>query len=271
MARRLRLCHLLVGVGLLASVLVEAGRLALPPGALAAGPQAPPTDPFLVALGGPVTDPAQVERVQQALARVAQAAGVSAPEVWIAQASEPNAFALPEGRIYITQGLLKLLANDDELAAVLAHELAHLVQGHARKQLALNLGLLVAEQLLLGRADPAHPADARAIAGLTYQLVTLQYGRDQETEADLLGQRWAIAAGYDPFGAPRALEALLRYERQQHPNQRLPEYARTHPLTENRIARLRGQAYRLGHGPATTNDLNQALQRYLDLHIDDPL
>ncbi len=129
----------------------------------------------------------------------------------------PNAFALPGGYIYVSRGLLILSNTEEELAGVLGHEIIHVAARHAAARQALIRGMPGPMQLLA----------AGSIAG---------YGRDQEREADRLGQGLAGLAGYDPDGLARFLRAMEFQERLRLGSSRLPGFYDTHPATSERIA-----------------------------------
>jgi len=129
----------------------------------------------------------------------------------------PNAFALPGGYIFVSRGLLTLANSEDELANVLGHEIVHVAARHA------------AARQEIGRSLPA-------------KLDWLQggylasYGRDQEREADRLGQGLAAVAGYDPGGLVAFLRELEHTERLELGSSRLPGFWDTHPSTNSRVA-----------------------------------
>jgi predicted Zn-dependent protease len=129
----------------------------------------------------------------------------------------PNAFALPGGYIFVSRGLLTLTNSEDELANVLGHEIVHVAARHA------------AARQEVGRSLPA-------------KLDWLQggylasYGRDQEREADRLGQGLAAVAGYDPEGLVAFLRELEHTERLELGSSRLPGFWDTHPSTNSRVA-----------------------------------
>jgi predicted Zn-dependent protease len=147
-----------------------------------------------------------------------------------------NAFALPGGQVFITDGLLSRFETEAQLAGVLAHEVAHVVGRHGAEHLAK-------EQLVRGLAgaatiatwDPDDPASAAsgAIAAAIGQLVTMRFSREDELEADALGVRLMREAGYDPEGLVEALRIL------GEGGPRAPEFFSTHPSPDNRLARLR--------------------------------
>jgi predicted Zn-dependent protease len=135
----------------------------------------------------------------------------------------PNAFALPGGYIFVSRGLLALTNSEDELANVLGHEIVHVAARHA------------AARQEVGRSLPA-------------KLDWLQggylasYGRDQESEADRMGQRLAAVAGYDPDGLVRFLRELEHTERLEFGSSRLPGFWDTHPSTKSRVAEAAARA-----------------------------
>ncbi len=152
-----------------------------------------------------------------------------------------NAFALPGGPTYVFTGLMLLAGDEAELAGVLAHELGHVVARHSAEQLAANLGLQVVAAIALGE-DPEQLA--AAAADLTAGGVMARFSRDDEREADDLGLRYVIAAGYDPRGMVRMFQRLQSVERGS-PGP-LGGLLATHPATAERIERLQRRIDRAG-------------------------
>lgn len=170
-----------------------------------------------------------------------------------------NAFAIPGGRVYVTRELLGLMENEAELAFVLGHEVGHIAADHAqtRQAAAQNNSLLGVLGAIVGGVVGGDVGSLLAQGSQQYaQLNTLSYSRDQEYESDTLGINYMSAAGYDPtqaagilasLGQASALEARL----QGNSGRQTPEWARTHPLSENRVARvleLAQQSPRAGTG-----------------------
>lgn len=149
-----------------------------------------------------------------------------------------NAFALPGGQIFITEGLLKQLKTDGELAGVLGHEIAHVVARHGAEHIAkaqLTQGLTGAA--VLATYDPNNPStqNSAAVAAMIGQLVTMRFGRQDELESDRLGVRFTDEAGYDP----RSMVALMKIlASQESSGGRPPEFFSTHPNPDNRIERI---------------------------------
>ena len=186
-----------------------------------------------------------------------------------------NAFAVPGCFIYVTRGLMGLVNSEAELASVLAHELGHIVSNHSeeqqRRSLWRNLGV-AAVSVLTGSDRLA------GIAGEAAAYFGLRYSRKQEYEADDLGLATMKAAGFDPYEAADMLGALGRNEqfmattRSTDQAKAIPEWARTHPLTENRIVRAREAAAASG---VADNQLPEGVGEYLRevdglLYGDDP-
>lgn len=145
-----------------------------------------------------------------------------------------NAFAVPGGYVYVHAGLLVAASNDDELAGVLGHEIAH-VNGHhlARQQEATRpLDYLALLGMLASIVHPAIGAGAMAVSAATH----LQYSRDFEQEADYAGARYMQQAGYDPRGMLDFFKKLLDAQRAAPAS--APPYLLSHPLTDTRLTNL---------------------------------
>ena len=152
-----------------------------------------------------------------------------------------NAFALPGGRTYVFTGLMLLADDESELAGVIGHELAHVVGRHSANQLAAQLTLQGVTAMALGQ-DPARVTVlARDMLGLG---VMNRFSRDDEREADDLGLRYLVGAGYDPHGMVRMFESLQSVGGDGLPGA-LGAWLSTHPDTDERIERLQGQIERM--------------------------
>jgi predicted Zn-dependent protease len=150
----------------------------------------------------------------------------------VIESDEINAFTLPGGYVFVNTGLMRLTANEAELASAMSHEIAHAAARHATRQATrshlLNLGTLPLA-LLGGIAGLA----ARQTANIAIPMAFLRYSRDFETEADLLGLEYLWKAGYDPDASIDLFEAMESNER-RHPGS-VSRLFRTHPLTADRI------------------------------------
>ncbi len=147
---------------------------------------------------------------------------------------EPNAFALPGGFIYITRSLIELCgANPDEVAFVLAHEMAHVIRGHAINRIVTDSAISTAS-----RAMPIRGALGAWLHKVGVQFLVNAYSQDLETEADALGARLAEAARYD-LDAPMRLLTRLG-ELRDHPGEfDLGSYFSSHPAPEVRVRNVR--------------------------------
>ena len=136
----------------------------------------------------------------------------------IADIPEANAFALPGGYIYVSRGLLALANSEDQLAAVLGHEIAHVAARHSvqRQTVAAPLApLRIAAALGGAAAAIVSPGLGEVVAGIGQfpaEFAMAAYSRDQEREADRLGQQLAAEAGFDPMALSTFNDTLIREE-----------------------------------------------------------
>jgi len=178
---------------------------------------------------------AELERALEGAART-----VGRFEVTVFDVDEAGAFALPGGKVGLYSGLLLLLRNQDQLAAVFAHDLAHILSHHPGDRLADTTGAKLgrAEQGAVIETSRRQPAleTALALAALGYgpELETTQpYTFEQESEADALGLELMARAGFDPRQGVEMWKNLRRA-----PGDERPEYFRRHAHNERRIHRL---------------------------------
>jgi beta-barrel assembly-enhancing protease len=147
-----------------------------------------------------------------------------------------NAFALPGGQIFITEGLLFRLTEDgktlseDMLAGVLGHEIGHVVARHSAEKLAqMELAQGLTGAVTMATYDPSNP-NSGYIAQSVANMLQLKYGRGQELQSDNLGVRFMLESGYDPSDLVGVMEIL---KQAAGPN-RTPEFQSSHPDPENR-------------------------------------
>ncbi|MBI3318391.1 MAG: M48 family metalloprotease [Candidatus Omnitrophica bacterium] len=180
--------------------------------------------------------PEELGRAQETGKRLAQVSDrKDVPyQFGVIQDDSINAFTLPGGTIYVHTKTLET-ADDDELAAVLGHEIGHVAARHVAKHLQADLGIA----LLLEAASRAGASgeSARMVSSL-YGLFSKGFSRQDELEADRLGIRYTQRAGFDPEGMIRFFEKMER-ERPEGALDRASVWNRTHPLTSERIARAK--------------------------------
>ena len=150
-----------------------------------------------------------------------------------------NAWCMPGGKIAVYTGILKITQNDNALAAVMGHEIAHAVAKHsierASQQLTVNLGTQVADIFLGGTISRTRNSIGRASGMDVFQLgIFNPFGRQQETEADYLGLIFSSLAGYDIREASKLWERMNESNKGKEP----PEFMSTHPSSKNRIINL---------------------------------
>jgi predicted Zn-dependent protease len=155
--------------------------------------------------------------------------------------AEPNAFALPGGKVGVNSGIFKVAQTDAQLAAVIGHELAHVVAGHSGERMStgmLSTAAVVGVGLLIGDdASDAQRTAATTGAGAIAGLGMLRFSRGQELEADKLGALYMARAGYDPRESITLWKNFSAYEGKTA-SSRSAEFLSTHPLDSTRIATL---------------------------------
>lgn len=157
----------------------------------------------------------------------------------IVEMDEPNAFALPGGHIYVSRGLLLVSNSEAELANVLGHEVAHVAARHAARQDAhvKTLGIAtVLSDLMSGGSEPL--PESERISGH----FIARYARNQEREADRIGQEIAVAAGVDPIGMARFLGMLDNLTKLQYGGSAPQGYFASHPAVPERVAEATTEA-----------------------------
>ncbi|WP_176715540.1 M48 family metallopeptidase [Thioclava sp. SK-1] len=142
----------------------------------------------------------------------------------------PNAFALPGGTVVITDEFADLIAQPDIIAGVMGHELAHVTQRHALRQMYQSFSSYMLITAIMGDIGPF--LEDLLLEGNA--LMALSFSRTHEAEADHIGQNSAYAAGYDPT----ALAEFFTILKQQYPSA-TPEWLSSHPAHDRRIDSLR--------------------------------
>jgi predicted Zn-dependent protease len=163
-------------------------------------------------------------------------------EVQIFEDPNPNAFALPGGKVGINTGMFDVAKTQGQLAAVLGHEIAHVVSKHSNARISDQM-LAGATLNVLGavggrNSSPEKTKQWMGLLGMGAQVgVLLPNSRKQESEADLLGQSFMTRAGFDPNQAPALWQNMMAASK----SGRAPQILSTHPDPENRIKELQAR------------------------------
>ena len=183
----------------------------------------------------PVKDEAMQERVRALGARLAaQSSRQELPyHFYVVKGDEMNAFTVPGGQIFVNEALVRFAKGDDELAAVLAHEIGHTAARHPVKRYeSLTTGAIGQTILAVGARNAAITQGTNAILTSLF----LAYSREDELLADRLAVGYLRGAGYDPVGCVRFMERLKQHET---PHRRPRSYFRTHPYMAERLSVVR--------------------------------
>ena len=152
--------------------------------------------------------------------------------------AEPNAFALPGGKVGVNTGIFNVAKNQDQLAAVLGHEIGHVISRHHEERITRQMGAQTGLGLLGALAGAAYGSGAASavneLGGMTAQTAFLLPGsRTQESEADVVGQRLMAQAGFDPAQAVNLWQNMIAAG-----GTRQPQWLSTHPDPARRIREL---------------------------------
>jgi len=182
---------------------------------------------------------ARLQKYVQKVGR--QLAGVSdrpMPYEFALLASEtPNAFALPGGKIYVTAGLMGQMTNERQLAAVLGHEVTHVAAKHNVKGLQRQMGAAIFADVVGAIISGESSQEAEAIAKLVGGMANLHYSREDESQADAVGVKYMVRAGYNPWGMVELLELLQSLSNAERAL--FGDFFASHPLTSKRIEEVR--------------------------------
>jgi predicted Zn-dependent protease len=183
------------------------------------------------------TNPKYVDRVRRVAPRIITAAGgnPSQWEVQVFDSKDLNAFALPGGKIGFYTGILDIMENDDQIATVMGHEVAHVNYNHSGERYSQSTlaqtGLTVAQVAVSGSQ---YQNQILGVLGAGASLgVILPFSRKHELEADKFGLRYMHRAGYDPNEALRFWTKMA-----SNKSGSPPEFLSTHPSDQTRIAQL---------------------------------
>lgn len=234
---------------------------------------------LLEQFGGAETGPraAYVESVGR---RVAAYSGVGNPgqalHFTMLNSAVENAFSVPGGYVYITRELMTLMGDESQLAFALGHEVGHVAANHAhqREEVERELAREALPYVMMGQMMGGIANEIAIRNLLSAKLQTLSFSREQEYEADTLGLRYMIEAGYDPAGAAQLLAALsretaLQARVQGRTNRSIPEWASTHPLSENRMQRALQEAQQTGRLGTGMHNRDRFLSELEGIYVDD--
>ncbi|PZO10187.1 MAG: peptidase [Lysobacteraceae bacterium] len=158
-------------------------------------------------------------------------------EVALIADDSPNAFALPGGKVGVHTGLLKIATDQDQLSAVIGHELGHVISRHAAERVSQQF----ATEAALRAVNSATGGERQQLLGLlgagAQAGIVLPFSRRHESEADVLGQRYMASAGFDPRAAATLWQNMIRAG-----GARAPAFLSTHPDPQQRIAALAAAA-----------------------------
>ncbi|MBT8091770.1 MAG: M48 family metalloprotease [Gammaproteobacteria bacterium] len=214
--------------------------------------------------GSVVEDPQVTEYINEIGSRIVAQANDGDHTFTFFMVDDPriNAFALPGGYIGVHTGLLEATRSEDELAGVIAHEVAHVTQRHIARAIHANSRQnILSTAMMLGAiivAAAGGSADAvqgaMAVAQGTAIQQQINFTRSNESEADRVGIKALADAGFDPYGMASFFEVISR-QTTTSPEMRAPEFLRTHPVSTDRVAEARNRArdYPVVRSEDTTN------------------
>jgi predicted Zn-dependent protease len=209
-------------------------------------------------------DPVVTHYVQQLGERLARNSDARIPfTIKVVDSEQVNAFALPGGYLYVDTGLILAAQNESELAAVMAHEIAHVAARHATRNMSKVRLWNMASIPFIFLGGPVSMA-VHQVSGLAFPFSVRKFSRDAEREADLLGIEYEYAAGYDPAAFVNFLERLKSDPLSKHFVARV--FA-THPMNYDRIERAQKEIATMLPARAEyvvdTSDFEEARQRLL--------
>ena len=180
----------------------------------------------------------------------------------VVDSKDPNAFALPGGYVYVTRGLLALANSEDELAGVIAHEIGHVTENHSASRVSLTAPFAIVSGISGWAVGIVSPTLGKAVSGTTNALagglLIAPFSREQERDADRVGQQLAAKAGYDPKGLPDFLDTLGREVELLSGEQARFHFLDSHPLTPDRVEATKQRAPQLQPAPASPVARNRA-------------
>jgi metalloendopeptidase OMA1, mitochondrial len=181
---------------------------------------------------------AQLQRVGKRIAAAADRPDYQW-EFTLLQGKEVNAFCLPGGKVAFWEGIMPVAQDDNGVAVIMGHEVAHALARHGAERMSQTMGAQLLGQILtagVGLANPSFAEDFAQLYGLGASVgVILPWGRAQESEADQIGLILMAKAGYDPAAAVGFWQRMSKVQQGGQP----PEFLSTHPSDETRINQIK--------------------------------
>ena len=181
---------------------------------------------------------ARVENIGKKIVAVSEEAKQYEWSFYVIEEDVLNAFALPGGKVFFYTGILKLMANDDQIATVMGHEIGHVLARHGAERMSQQMATNLGGQILSTALNL--PAGQQGIFEMVYGTasnygVILPFSRKHETESDIIGVNLMFKAGYDPN------EAVAFWEKMSSAKSGAasPEFLSTHPADSTRIADIK--------------------------------
>ena len=232
-------------------------------------------------LGGEETGP-RAAYVQSIGRRIGAMTGLANPgqalRFTLLNSAVENAFSVPGGHVYVTRQLMTIMDDESQLAFAMGHETAHIAANHAhvRQQYSQRNNVMGVLGQVLGAVlgNTVFGGMVSQSAERAAAMRTLSFSRDQEYQADTLAMRYVIGAGYDPAGGPGILAALTRASAMQarvqgRASRQTPEWASTHPLSENRSQRALQEARGTGRLGTGLRNRDLFLAQLEGVYVDD--
>ncbi|MFT5420878.1 MAG: putative Zn-dependent protease [Candidatus Endobugula sp.] len=202
---------------------------------------------------------AYVNRIGQSLAK--HSAQPNLPYDFVVLNNDvPNAWALPGGKIALNRGLLVLLEDEAQLAAVLGHEIVHAAARHSAEHAATSTGIQILTAILQTQTDNNLYRQGAALGGGAVQA---HYGRENELESDYYGINYMVAEGYDPHGAVELQQIFLRLSQDRGKASWLDPLFASHPPSAERVRKNQARANQLPKGKRNKAAFQTAISRIL--------
>jgi predicted Zn-dependent protease len=182
---------------------------------------------------------------------------------FLADSPEPNAFALPGGYVYVTRGILPLIQTEDELAGIMAHEIAHVTERHSIKQMKKGLigGVLQIPGNLINTITRTRIGNIlNTPIALSSKAFISKYSRGHERDADTYGIQLAASAGYDARALADALERLSKGIELITGKTEKKDYFSDHPFTPSRVTDIRNAAPK--YKPVNPSPIKKSRQKF---------